>query len=49
MAKVIRDGFHFMEYAVVIINLLYPNNLDKVKEERELQIKLMEGIEHDEI
>jgi hypothetical protein len=32
------------EYAIVIINLLYPNNLDKVKEEREFQIELMNKI-----
>ena len=29
------------EYAVVIINLKYPNDMDKVREEREFQIKLM--------
>lgn len=29
------------EYAIVIINLLYPQNLDNVKEEREFQIELM--------
>ncbi len=29
------------EYAIVIINLLYPDRLDKVKEEREFQIELM--------
>ena len=28
------------EYAVVVINLLYPDGLDKVKEEREFQIEL---------
>lgn len=32
------------EYAVVVINQLYPKNLDKVKEERELQIQLMESV-----
>ncbi len=32
------------EYAVVMINLLYPENLEKVKEERELQIALMKSI-----
>ena len=32
------------EYAIVIINLLYPNNIDKVKEEREFQIELMNRI-----
>ena len=32
------------EYAIVIINLLYPNNVDKVKEEREFQIELMSKI-----
>ena len=29
------------EYAIVIINLLYPQNFDKFKEEREFQIELM--------
>ena len=29
------------EYAIVIINLLYPQNFDKIKEEREFQIELM--------
>ncbi len=32
------------EYAVVMINLMYPNNQDKVKEERELQIELMKSV-----
>ncbi len=32
------------EYAIVIINLLYPKNFDRVKEERELQIELMKNI-----
>jgi len=29
------------EYAVVVINLKYPNDMNKVREEREFQIKLM--------
>jgi hypothetical protein len=29
------------EYAIVITNLMYPKDFDKVREERELQIKLM--------
>lgn len=32
------------EYAIVIINLMYPKNFDKVKEERELQIELMKNV-----
>lgn len=32
------------EYSVVMINLLYPKNVDKVKEERELQIELMKSV-----
>lgn len=32
------------EYAVVIINLLYPQNFEKVKEEREFQIELMKKV-----
>ncbi len=32
------------EYTVVIVNLMYPKNLDKVREERELQIELMEKV-----
>lgn len=32
------------EYSVVVINLLYPGNLDRVKEEREFQIKLMQSV-----
>lgn len=32
------------EYAIVIINLLYPQNFDKVREEREFQIELMNQI-----
>lgn len=31
------------EYAIVIINLLYPGNLDKVREERAFQIALMKS------
>ena len=32
------------EYAIVMTNLMYPQNLDKVKEERELQIALMKNV-----
>ena len=32
------------EYAVTIINLLYPKDLDKVREEREFQIVLIKSI-----
>jgi hypothetical protein len=32
------------EYAIVMINLLYPKDFDKVKEERELQIELMKSV-----
>lgn len=32
------------EYAIVIINLLYPSNFDKIKEEREFQIELMNQV-----
>lgn len=32
------------EYAVVVINLLYPKDFDKVREKRELQIKLMKSV-----
>jgi hypothetical protein len=31
------------DYAVKLINKLYPNNLDAVKKEREIQIELMKG------
>lgn len=32
------------EYAVVLTNLLYPKDIDKVKEEREFQIELMSKV-----
>lgn len=32
------------EYAIVITNLLYPQNFDKIKEEREFQIELINRI-----
>ncbi len=32
------------EYGVVIINLMYPQNFDKVREERELQIELLKNV-----
>ncbi len=31
------------EYAVVVINLLFPKDLDKVREERETQIRMMKS------
>jgi hypothetical protein len=39
-----RHALIASDYAVKVINLLYPGNLDEVKKERELQIKLMENI-----
>jgi hypothetical protein len=32
------------DYAITLINLMYPKNLDEVRKERELQIKLMESV-----
>jgi hypothetical protein len=32
------------DYAVKLINKLYPNNFDEVKKEREVQIKLMKSV-----
>ncbi|MDP4147067.1 MAG: hypothetical protein Q8936_21765, partial [Bacillota bacterium] len=32
------------DYAVTLINLLYPNDLDEVKKEREIQIGLMKSV-----
>lgn len=32
------------DYAVTLINLLYPNDLDEVKKEREIQIELMKSV-----
>lgn len=32
------------EYAVVMVNLMYPNDLDRVKAERERQIELIESV-----
>jgi hypothetical protein len=34
-------GLWGSDMAITLINAMYPNNLDKVKEERELQIKLL--------
>lgn len=39
-----RHALIASDYAVKVINLLYPGNLDEVKKERELQIKLMESV-----
>ncbi len=32
------------DYAVTLINLIYPNNFDEVKKEREFQIELMKSV-----
>jgi hypothetical protein len=32
------------DYAVTLINLMYPNDLEEVKKERELQIEFMKGV-----
>lgn len=32
------------DYAVTLINLMFPKDLDKVKKEREIQIELMESV-----
>jgi hypothetical protein len=32
------------DYAVTLINLMYPNNLDEVKKERDIQIELMKSV-----
>jgi hypothetical protein len=32
------------DYAIKLINKLYPNNFDEVKKEREIQIKLMQSV-----
>ncbi len=32
------------EYAIVVVNLMYPGNFDKVKEERKIQIELMKSM-----
>jgi hypothetical protein len=32
------------DYAIKLINNMYPNNFDEVKKEREIQIKLMESV-----
>jgi hypothetical protein len=32
------------DYAVTLINLMYPNNLDEVNKEREIQIELMKSV-----
>jgi hypothetical protein len=32
------------DYAVKLINKLYPNNFDEVKKEREIQIELMKSV-----
>jgi hypothetical protein len=37
-------GLWGTDLAITLINAMYPNNLDKVKEEREIQIKLLKEI-----
>lgn len=37
-------GLWGSDMAITLINAMYPNNLDKVKEEREVQIKLLKNI-----
>lgn len=37
-------GLWGSDMAITLINAMYPNNLDKVKEERELQIKFLKNI-----
>lgn len=32
------------DYAITLINILYPNDLDEVKKEREIQIELMKSV-----
>jgi hypothetical protein len=32
------------DYAITLINLMYPNNLDEVRKERDIQIELMKSI-----
>jgi hypothetical protein len=32
------------DYAIKLINKMYPNNLDEVKKEREIQIELMKSV-----
>jgi hypothetical protein len=41
---IIKYALVASEYAIVIINLMYPKKFDKVKEERELQIELMKNV-----
>lgn len=39
-----RHALIASEYAVKLINVLYPNNFDEVRKEREIQIALMESV-----
>lgn len=39
-----RHALIASDYAVKVINLLYPGNFEEVRKERELQIKLMESV-----
>lgn len=39
-----RHALIASDYAITLINLMYPNNLEEVRKEREIQIKLMKSV-----
>ena len=39
-----RHGLIASEYAITLINLMYPKNLDEVRKERKIQIELMKSV-----
>lgn len=39
-----RHGLIASDYAITLINLMYPNNLEEVRKERKIQIDLMKNI-----
>lgn len=39
-----RHGLIASDYAITLINLMYPNNLEEVRKERKIQIELMKNI-----
>lgn len=39
-----RHALIASDYAITLINLMYPNNLEEVRKEREIQIELMKSI-----
>lgn len=39
-----RHGLIASEYAITLINLMYPKNLEEVRKEREIQIELMKSV-----